>query len=105
MFRPKFWKPGTEGPGMQEERDTSSEMNVVPYNRFQSLSMTQQRQRLPVFNFRNHILYLVSTYKVSKAFTFCKSILSIFHAHHIPPLKVTRLSFLCKTLKLHRYFL
>ncbi|EDV25961.1 uncharacterized protein TRIADDRAFT_24419, partial [Trichoplax adhaerens] len=34
----------------------------IHYNRFMTLPLTQQRQRLPVFQYRNHILYMLEKY-------------------------------------------
>lgn len=63
----KFWKPGAEAPGCQvdEERENLHETSIhVPvYNPNASLSIERQRQSLPVFRYRNHILYLVEKYK------------------------------------------
>ncbi|KAL5021560.1 hypothetical protein ScPMuIL_000715, partial [Solemya velum] len=62
----KFWKPGTEGPSVRvrEERVTNEqESEVAVYNSNTSLSIDQQRQRLPVFAHRTRILYLVETYQ------------------------------------------
>ncbi|XP_078411092.1 putative ATP-dependent RNA helicase DHX35 isoform X2 [Cetorhinus maximus] len=67
MSASKFWKPGTEGPGVgvSEERVSSAEASgtAVIYNRYASLSIEQQRQKLPIFKHRNHILYLVENYQ------------------------------------------
>ncbi|XP_048776032.2 probable ATP-dependent RNA helicase DHX35 isoform X2 [Ostrea edulis] len=66
-FAPKFWKPGAEAPGqaLKEERTTIAEEGgtTVVYNQNVSLSLEQQRQKLPVFKLRNHILYLVEKYQ------------------------------------------
>ncbi|KAK3085550.1 hypothetical protein FSP39_005176 [Pinctada imbricata] len=66
-FTPKFWKPGTEGPGvsLQQERQTDRDEGAtsVVYNPNVSLSIEQQRQKLPVFKLRNHILYLLEKYQ------------------------------------------
>ncbi len=66
-FKPKFWKPGTEAPGahLHEERIQSSEGSgsAAIFNPNKSLSIEQQRQRLPSFKFRNHILYLLEKYQ------------------------------------------
>eukprot|EP00058_Branchiostoma_floridae_P019398 XP_002604888.1 hypothetical protein BRAFLDRAFT_264370 [Branchiostoma floridae] len=64
-FVPKFWKPGTEAPGVHEERQQVSEGSgeAVVHNQNASLSIQQQRQRLPVFKYRNQILYLVERYQ------------------------------------------
>ncbi|XP_062466073.1 probable ATP-dependent RNA helicase DHX35 isoform X3 [Pezoporus occidentalis] len=63
----KFWKPGTEGPGVSvsEERQNPAESSSISviYNPYASLSIEQQRQKLPIFKLRNHILYLVENYQ------------------------------------------
>uniref|UniRef100_A0A8C2HAS1 Probable ATP-dependent RNA helicase DHX35 n=1 Tax=Cyprinus carpio TaxID=7962 RepID=A0A8C2HAS1_CYPCA len=61
----KFWKPGSEAPGVCEERDLSSETTGSPiiYNPHTALSVEKQRQRLPVFKHRNNILYLVESFQ------------------------------------------
>uniref|UniRef100_A0A8B9FYI1 Probable ATP-dependent RNA helicase DHX35 n=1 Tax=Amazona collaria TaxID=241587 RepID=A0A8B9FYI1_9PSIT len=63
----KFWKPGTEGPGVSvsEERQSPAESSSISviYNPYASLSIEQQRQKLPIFKLRNHILYLVENYQ------------------------------------------
>ncbi|XP_006881777.1 PREDICTED: probable ATP-dependent RNA helicase DHX35 [Elephantulus edwardii] len=63
----KFWRPGTEGPGVSisEERQSQSETSVptIVYNPYAALSIEQQRQKLPVFKLRNHILYLIENYQ------------------------------------------
>uniref|UniRef100_A0A5F7ZAR5 RNA helicase n=2 Tax=Macaca TaxID=9539 RepID=A0A5F7ZAR5_MACMU len=63
----KFWRPGTEGPGVSisEERQSLTENSgtTVVYNPYAALSIEQQRQKLPVFKLRNHILYLIENYQ------------------------------------------
>ncbi|XP_022448119.1 probable ATP-dependent RNA helicase DHX35 isoform X2 [Delphinapterus leucas] len=63
----KFWRPGTEGPGVSisEERQSLAENSAttVVYNPYAALSIEQQRQKLPVFKLRNHILYLIENYQ------------------------------------------
>uniref|UniRef100_A0A8D2E574 RNA helicase n=1 Tax=Theropithecus gelada TaxID=9565 RepID=A0A8D2E574_THEGE len=63
----KFWRPGTEGPGVSisEERQslTENSWTTVVYNPYAALSIEQQRQKLPVFKLRNHILYLIENYQ------------------------------------------
>jgi len=44
--------PSSEGAG-----------SCLAYNPHINLSITQQRQRLPIFQYRNHILYLVERYR------------------------------------------
>ena len=66
-IRPKFWRPGDAKPGesLSEERASTTESSgtAVVFNSNASLSMEQQRQRLPVFTHRTHILYLVEKFK------------------------------------------
>jgi len=63
----KFWKPGTDTPGshIEEERQNVVETASLPvlYNPNASFSIERQRQSLPVFRYRNHILYLVENYR------------------------------------------
>ncbi|XP_058892599.1 probable ATP-dependent RNA helicase DHX35 isoform X2 [Kogia breviceps] len=63
----KFWRPGTEGPGVSisEERQSLAENSATTfvYNPYAALSIEQQRQKLPVFKLRNHILYLIENYQ------------------------------------------
>ncbi|XP_004698044.1 probable ATP-dependent RNA helicase DHX35 [Echinops telfairi] len=63
----KFWRPGTEGPGVSiaEERQSLADNAVtsVVYNPHAALSIEQQRQKLPVFKLRNHILYLLENHQ------------------------------------------
>ncbi|GAB1287149.1 RNA helicase [Apodemus speciosus] len=58
---------GTEGPGVSisEERQSVTENSgtTIIYNPYAALSIEQQRQKLPVFKLRNHILYLVENYQ------------------------------------------
>uniref|UniRef100_A0A8C6RH75 DEAH-box helicase 35 n=1 Tax=Nannospalax galili TaxID=1026970 RepID=A0A8C6RH75_NANGA len=63
----KFWRPGTEGPdvSISEERQSVAENSgtTIIYNPYAALSIEQQRQKLPVFKLRNHILYLIENYQ------------------------------------------
>uniref|UniRef100_A0A3Q3LHW9 RNA helicase n=1 Tax=Labrus bergylta TaxID=56723 RepID=A0A3Q3LHW9_9LABR len=61
----KFWKPGSEAPGISEERELNSETTGSPivFNPHTALSIEKQRQKLPVFKHRNNILYLVESYQ------------------------------------------
>lgn len=63
-FRAKFWRPGDEDPRLklEEERTSDSGEQYVIFNPYASLSIQQQRQKLPVFSVRTHILYLVEKY-------------------------------------------
>jgi ATP-dependent RNA helicase DDX35 len=66
-FTPKFWRPGTEAPEskVRIERPYSAESyaDSIAYNPYLSLSIKQQRERLPVFKHCNHILYLLEKYQ------------------------------------------
>uniref|UniRef100_A0A8C5CLJ4 DEAH-box helicase 35 n=1 Tax=Gadus morhua TaxID=8049 RepID=A0A8C5CLJ4_GADMO len=61
----KFWKPGSEAPGITEERELTSETTGSPviFNPHTALSIEKQRQKLPVFKHRNNVLYLVESYQ------------------------------------------
>ncbi|XP_013417202.1 probable ATP-dependent RNA helicase DHX35 [Lingula anatina] len=62
----KFWKPGSEPPGstLSEERVSSEgQGSSVVYNPYRNLSLEQQRLKLPVFQHRTNILYLVESYQ------------------------------------------
>ncbi|CDQ86427.1 unnamed protein product [Oncorhynchus mykiss] len=61
----KFWKPGSEAPGISEERHVTTETTGSPiiFNPHTALSIEKQRQKLPVFKHRNNILYLVESYQ------------------------------------------
>ncbi|ELR18629.1 premRNA splicing factor, putative [Acanthamoeba castellanii str. Neff] len=67
---PGFWKPGAVAPeGLcgigtgQFDRETEKEDLFVVFNANEKLSLSQQRQRLPIFKNRTHILYLVEKYQ------------------------------------------
>ena len=63
----RFWKPGSDEPGtsLDEERKTSNEETgtCIVYNSNVALSLEQQRQKLPVFSMRNHILYMLEKHQ------------------------------------------
>ena len=63
-FRPKFWRPGDEDPRLklEEERTSDPGEQYAIFNPYASLSIQQQRQKLPVFSVRTHILYSVENY-------------------------------------------
>ncbi len=58
-----MWKPGTKGPGVQQERTSDEASDIVVVNRFKHLPLTIQRQKLPIFRNRSHILYLLEHYR------------------------------------------
>jgi ATP-dependent RNA helicase DDX35 len=65
----RFQKPGTKlESGLKLEREGDDNAvegagSCVVYNRNRSMTIAQQRQRLPIFQLRNHILYLVENYR------------------------------------------
>ena len=57
-----MWKPGTKGPWIQE-RTSDEASDLVVVNKFKHLPLTIQRQKLPIFRNRSHILYLLENYR------------------------------------------
>ncbi|XP_068707056.1 probable ATP-dependent RNA helicase DHX35 [Montipora foliosa] len=66
-WKPRFWKPDSEKPGssITSERPVNGEdtADAAIYNPNSSLSMSLQRQRLPIFMHRTNILYLLEKYE------------------------------------------
>ncbi|XP_048578247.1 probable ATP-dependent RNA helicase DHX35 isoform X2 [Nematostella vectensis] len=64
-WKPKFWRPGAEAPGVNEERPSSNDESstTTVFNPNSSLSIDIQRQRLPIFKHRTNILYLLEKYE------------------------------------------
>ncbi|KAF8237152.1 P-loop containing nucleoside triphosphate hydrolase protein [Tricholoma matsutake] len=61
----KFWKPGTAGPGSHLDRASEAEGNVIPSApAYTSLSIQNQRERLPIFKHREKLLYCIERYGV-----------------------------------------
>ncbi|CAG8652276.1 2731_t:CDS:10, partial [Ambispora leptoticha] len=64
-----FWKPGTTAPGASLDRETEKETgeSFLPYVNpsVTTYTIQQQRQRLPVFKSRDHILYLVEKFQTT----------------------------------------
>jgi ATP-dependent RNA helicase DDX35 len=63
----KFWKPGTSGPGqdLEMDRDTQQEGGKqYVFNPNTKLSLEHQRQRLPIFQLRNNLLYYIEKHQV-----------------------------------------
>ncbi|VVD03797.1 unnamed protein product, partial [Leptidea sinapis] len=63
--KPLFQKPETlVNPNIDSALsiDNDSKTSVV-YNRYHHLPLQTQRQKLPVFQYRNHILYLLENYQ------------------------------------------
>ncbi|KAJ6606662.1 P-loop containing nucleoside triphosphate hydrolase protein [Mycena vulgaris] len=59
----QFWKPGTTGPGSSLDRDTDGEGFAVP-SAISSLSIQNQRERLPIFKHRDKLLYAIEKHGV-----------------------------------------
>ncbi|KEI40652.1 uncharacterized protein L969DRAFT_16014 [Mixia osmundae IAM 14324] len=61
-----FWKPGTVAPGSTIDRETGNEdaLAASSANQYAHLSLTSQRQRLPVYKQRTKLLHLVERYPV-----------------------------------------
>ncbi|KAL7414009.1 P-loop containing nucleoside triphosphate hydrolase protein [Mrakia frigida] len=61
-----FWKPGTAAPGSTVDRETEAEGTLVQSapNKYASLGLQGQRQSLPIFKHRDHLLYAVEKYPV-----------------------------------------
>ena len=57
-----MWKPGTKAPGLSIERISDEKRDVV-VNKMAHLPLTTQRQRLPIYSNRLHILYLLENYR------------------------------------------
>lgn len=66
-WKPRFWKPDSERPGstITPERPINGEdiSNAAVYNPNSFLSMSLQRQKLPIFMHRTNILYLLEKYE------------------------------------------
>lgn len=61
----QFWKPGSEKPSIVEDEEGGVLFLSTPQSsssRFGHSSIEKQRQRLPVYKYRNAILYLVETH-------------------------------------------
>lgn len=62
-FKPRFLKPSDTSSFLDRNDTTLVESTDFIYNRHLSQSLQTQRQRLPIFNNRNHILYLLEKYQ------------------------------------------
>ena len=58
-----FWRPGSQAPTETVLLDAGSGEQTATFNPNQNMSLNAQRQKLPIFQFRNHILWLVENYK------------------------------------------
>ena len=62
-----FWKPGSEAPVLRQ-KDTSineSDNTNFVFNVHKNCSLSAQRQKLPIFNYRNNFLFSVETNPVT----------------------------------------
>ena len=71
LDRMAFWKPGDDAPtvgshaGILLDKDVHVEgSDILFYNPYETHPLAVQRQRLPIFQYRKHILYLVETCRV-----------------------------------------
>lgn len=62
-FKPRFMKPSETTSYLDKDESTTVETTSFVYNRFVSQSIETQRKRLPIFENRNHILYLLEKYQ------------------------------------------
>lgn len=62
-FKPRFLKPADSTSFLDRTELGNSESTDFVYNRHLSQTIQTQRQRLPIFNNRNHILYLLEKYQ------------------------------------------
>lgn len=63
-FKPKFLKPSETSSFLDRDDSASfTEATDFVYNRHLSQTLQTQRQKLPIFNNRNHILYLLEKYQ------------------------------------------
>nr|CAH7724041.1 unnamed protein product [Callosobruchus chinensis] len=62
-FKPKFAKPADTSSYLDKNESVGVETTSFIYNRYISQSVQTQRQRLPIFNSRNHILYALEKYQ------------------------------------------
>lgn len=62
MSQIRFWRPGSSAPQQQILQERQEPSSVV-YNSYADLSLENQRKRLPIFNYRNHILYLLENHR------------------------------------------
>lgn len=62
-FKPKFLKPSETSSFLDRNEASSLEVSDFIYNKHLSQSIQTQRQKLPIFNNRNHILYLLEKFQ------------------------------------------
>jgi ABC-type microcin C transport system duplicated ATPase subunit YejF len=59
----KVWRPGTSAPEEAILLDAGSGDKISSFNPNSNMSLMQQRQRLPIFQWRNHILWAVENFQ------------------------------------------
>ncbi|CAG9816310.1 unnamed protein product [Phaedon cochleariae] len=62
-FKPRFVKPADTNSYLDKSESYAIETSDFIYNKHISQSIQTQRQRLPIFNNRNHILYLLEKHQ------------------------------------------
>eukprot|EP01134_Creolimax_fragrantissima_P006981 CFRG6981T1 len=66
-----FWRPGTTGPGSSLDRSANEEegfdvnraLSAITHTPSSFAALSAHRKQLPVYKYRQHILYLLETYK------------------------------------------
>ncbi|XP_022905131.2 probable ATP-dependent RNA helicase DHX35 [Onthophagus taurus] len=62
-YKPTFLKPADSSSYLDRNEPNLIESTNFVYNRYVSQTVQAQRQKLPIFNYRNHILYLLEKYQ------------------------------------------
>lgn len=62
-FKPRFLKPSETTSFLDRNDSTLAETTDFIFNKHLSQSIQSQRQKLPIFNNRNHILYLLEKFQ------------------------------------------
>jgi ATP-dependent RNA helicase DDX35 len=57
-----FWRPEVKSKSV--ERDATEEGAEVKYNAHHHLSLSRQRQLLPIYQYKDHILFLLEKHNV-----------------------------------------
>lgn len=62
-FKPRFLKPSETSSFLDRNDSSLADTTDFIFNRNLSQSIQTQRQKLPIFNNRNHILFLLEKYQ------------------------------------------
>ncbi|KAL3267899.1 hypothetical protein HHI36_007038 [Cryptolaemus montrouzieri] len=62
-FKPKFLRPSNTVSYLDKNESTFVDTTTFVYNKYVSQSIETQRRRLPIFDNRNHILFLLEKYQ------------------------------------------